>query len=94
MRALALIFFSIPIRSKTGLVLVTPTAVQMLPQTRHYMDRSQIFKKFKDNFKSVAEFTELISIGSWESLGVKNIPRFGTCRGHFLKPTPTSSKMP
>jgi hypothetical protein len=65
----SIIPFVWPHRRNIELPHTTPTAVKMLPQTRHCVDRAKIFDQFKQHYKCFEEFTVLNSNSVWESLG-------------------------
>jgi hypothetical protein len=46
-------------RSKIEFVRVTPTLAQMIPQTRHYTNRTKIFAEFESFFEDFNEFVKL-----------------------------------
>ena len=50
---------------------VHPTVTQMMPQTRHYVDRRLIFDKFDDMFKDYDDFTRICDINCWKSIGAE-----------------------
>ena len=62
-------------RSKFELDRATPTTAQMIPQTRHYTDRSIIFDHFKDLFYDFEEFVKLNIVPAWKSMGAEIFSR-------------------
>ena len=48
---------------------------QMIPQTRHYTDRSIIFDHFKDLFYDFEEFVKLNIVPAWKSMGAEIFSR-------------------
>jgi len=46
-----------------------PTAAQMVPQGRHFVDQAQIFEAFSEHFEDHAELKRLRGFSLWEGLG-------------------------
>ena len=53
---------SLTFRAQIEGVSVHPTVTQMMPQTRHYVDRRLIFDKFEDMFDDNVEFTRICGV--------------------------------
>ena len=49
-------------------VRMHPTVTQMMPQTRHYVDRRLIFDKFEDMFEDYYDFTKIYHVNCWKSI--------------------------
>ena len=52
-----------------------PTVTQMMPQTRHYVDRRLIFDKFEDMFEDYDDFTKTFDVNGWKSIGAELFSR-------------------
>ena len=50
---------------------VHPAVTQMMPQTRHYVDRRLIFDKFKDICEDNDDFTKIYDVNCWKSIGAE-----------------------
>ena len=48
-----------------------PTVTQMMPQTRHYVDRRLIFDNFEDMFEDYDDFTKIYDVNCWKSIGAE-----------------------
>ena len=60
---------SLTFRTQIEGVSVLPTVTQMMPQTRHYVDRRLIFNKFEDMFKDYDDFTRICDVNCLKSIG-------------------------
>ena len=48
-----------------------PIVTQMMPQTRHYVDRRLIFDNFEDMFEDYDDFTKIYDVNCWKSIGAE-----------------------
>ena len=62
---------SLAFRAQIEGVRMHPTVTQMMPQTRHYVDRCLIFDKFDDMFKDYNDFTKICDVNFWKSIGAE-----------------------
>jgi len=46
-----------------------PTSAQMIPQTRHYVDRAVIYDHFKEHFQDKADFMKSVTSTMWNAHG-------------------------
>ena len=52
-----------------------PTVTQMIPQTRHYVDRRLIFDKVEVIIEDYDAFTRIYDINCWKSIGAELFSR-------------------
>ena len=63
-----------------------------MPQTRHYIERGQIFAKFKECFKDNNEFVKLYGLHCCESIGAEFFSKKRFVPGAFFSPHPNQLK--
>ena len=68
------------------------TVTQMMPQTRHYIERGQIFANFKEHFKDNNEFTKLDGLHCCESIGAEVFSKKWFVPGAFFSTHPYQLK--
>ena len=69
-----------------------PTVTQMMPQTRHYVDRRLIFNKFVDIFEDYDDFTKTCDVNCWKSIGAEVFSRKWFVPGAFFSTHPYQLK--
>ena len=69
-----------------------PTVTQMMPQTRHYVDRCLIFDKFDDMFKDYDDFTRICDVNFWKSIGAEFFSKKWFVPGAFFSAHPYQLK--
>ena len=69
-----------------------PTAAEMIPQSRHYIDRQLIFEAFKSDFEDYHEFLAISSIQTWQSLGAEKYSKTWFVPGSKFQTTPYQLK--
>ncbi len=68
------------------------TVTQMMPQTHHYIERGQIFAKFKECFKDTNEFVKLYGLHCCESIGAEFFSKKWFVPGAFFSTHPYQLK--
>jgi hypothetical protein len=63
----------------------THTIAQMMPQTRHYVDRRLNFDKFDDMFFYYDDFTKIHDFNCWKSIGAELFSRKWFVPGAFSR---------
>ena len=70
----------------------TPTAVQMIPETRHYVDLGLIFEQFESYFINNDDFVKLFNVSCRESIGAELISRKWWVPGAYFSANPYQLK--